>query len=122
MEAVMDKGRISVEIVRLRTNIEQWERDLRNANRDRHYAAIGRAAGAVLFAVGVLAALLSYTLMGVYISTVGMGIVLVSMVREGGSRDRLRNLDDQLVYSKRRLVELNIRLENDPLKLERSRP
>ena len=113
MEAVMDKGRISFEIVRLKTNIEQWERELRNSNRDRYYAAVGKIAGAGLFAVGALAVFLSYTLVGIYVSTVGIGIALVSAMREGGTRDRLRDLDDQLVYGKRRLVELNIRLESD---------
>lgn len=114
MEAVEDKGKISFEIVRLKTNMEQWEWDRRNADRDRYYAAVSKKAGAGLFAVGLLVVLLSYTVMGIYMTAVGIGIVLISIIREGGARDRLMNLDDQLAYGKRRLAELNARLENSP--------
>jgi hypothetical protein len=114
MEAVKDKEKISFEIVRLKTNMEQWEWDRRNADRDRYYAAVSKKAGAGLFAVGLLVVLLSYTVMGIYMIAVGIGIVLISIVREGGARDRLVNLDDQLAYGKRRLAELNARLENSP--------
>jgi hypothetical protein len=41
-----------------------------------------------LFAVGVLVALLSYTVMGIYMSAVGIGIVLISVVTEGGRARR----------------------------------
>jgi len=114
MEAVKDKEKISFEIVRLKTNMEQWEWDRRNADRDRYYAAVSKKAGAGLFAVGLLVVLLSYTVMGIYMIAVGIGIVLISIIREGGARDRLVNLDDQLAYGKRRLAELNARLENSP--------
>ncbi len=121
METVMDTGRISGEIARLKTNIEQWERDLRNANRDCHYATVGRAAGAGLFALGGLVVFLSYALAGIYMIAVGIGIVVVSTIREGSTRDRLRDLGDQLVYSKRRLVELNLRLDSGQFEQERSK-
>ena len=114
MEAVKDKEKISFEIVQLKTNMEQWEWDRRNADRDRYYAAVSKKAGAGLFAVGLLVVLLSYTVMGIYMIAVGIGIVLISIIREGGARDRLVNLDDQLAYGKRRLAELNARLENSP--------
>jgi hypothetical protein len=112
MEAVVDKEKIAFEFVRLKGNVEQWEWDRRKADRDRYYAAVGKKAGIGLFAVGLLVVLLSYTVTGIYMSLVGIGIMLVSVVQEGGARDRLRNLDDQLAYGKRRLVELNAQLEN----------
>lgn len=112
MEAVVDKEKIAFEIVRLKGNIEQWEWDRRKADRDCYYASIGKKAGAGLFAVGLLVVLLSYTVTGIYMSVVGIGIVLISVIQEGGARDRVRNLDEQLAYGKRRVAELNAQLEN----------
>jgi hypothetical protein len=112
METVVDKSKIAFEIVRLKGNLEQWEWDRRKADRDRYYATVGMKAGAGLFAVGLLVVLLSYTVTGIYMCVVGIGIVLVSVVQEGGARDRLRNLDDQLAYGKRRLAELEAQPES----------
>ena len=112
METVVDKAKIAFEIVRLKGNIEQWEWDRRKADRDGYYASVGKKAGAGLFAVGLLVVLLSYTVTGLYMSVVGIGIVLISVVQEGGARDRLRNLDDQLAYGKRRLAELEAQPES----------
>lgn len=114
METAKDKDKIAFEIVRLKANIEQWEWDRRKADRDRYYAAVSKKAGAGLFAVGVLVVLLSYTVMGIYMSAVGIGIVLISVVTEGGARDRLANLDGQLAYGRRRLAELNAQPESRP--------
>ena len=111
MEAVVDKSKIAFEIVRLKGNLDQWEWDRRKADRDRYYASVGKKAGAGLFAVGLLVVLLSYTVTGIYMSLVGIGIALISVVQEGGARDRLRNLDDQLAYGKRRLAELEAQPE-----------
>ena len=111
METVVDKSKIAFEIVRLTGNLGQWEWDRRKADRDRYYATVGKKAGAGLFAVGLLVILLSHTVTGIYMSLVGIGILLISVFQESGARDRLRNLDDQLAYGKRRLVELNAQLE-----------
>lgn len=112
MEAAGDKQKIAFEIVRLKASVEQWEWDRRNADRDRYYASVSKLAGAGLLAVGLLVVLLSYTVMGTYMCIVGIGIVLISFIREGGARDRLRNLDGQLAYGKRRLAELDALLEH----------
>ena len=112
METVVDKSKIAFEIVRLKGNLEQWEWDRRKADRDRYYASVGKKAGAGLFAVGLLVVLLSYTVTGIYMCVVGIGTVLVSVVQEGGARDRLRNLDDQLAYGKQRLAELEAQPES----------
>lgn len=112
METVVDKSKIVFEIVRLKGNLEQWEWDLRKADRDRYYASVGKKAGAGLFAVGLLVVLLSYTVTGIYMCVVGIGIVLVSVVQESGARDRLRNLDDQLAYGKKRVAELEAQPES----------
>ena len=112
METVVDKSKIAFEIVRLKGNLEQWEWDRRKADRDRYYATVGKKAGAGLFAVGLLVVLLSYTVTGIYMCVVGLGIILISVVQESGARDRLRNLDEQLVYGKQRLAELNAQLES----------
>jgi len=114
METDKDKSKIAFEIVRLKANVEQWEWERRKADRDRYYAAVSKKAGVGLFAVGVLVALLSYTVTGIYMCVVGIGIVLVSVVTEGGARDRLLNLDGQLAYGKRRLAELNAQPESRP--------
>ena len=112
MEAVVDKSKIAFEIVRLKGNLDQWEWDRRKADRDRYYASVGKKAGAGLFVVGLLVVLLSYTVTGIYMCVVGIGIVLVSVVQEGGARDRFRNLDDLLAYGKRRLAELEAQPES----------
>src|SRR5512136_1597727 len=112
METVVDKSKIAFEIVRLKGNLEQWEWDRRKAGRDRYYASVGKKAGTGLFAVGLLVVLLSYTVTGIYMCLVGISILLVSVVQEGGARDRFRNLDDQLAYGKRRLAELQVQLES----------
>jgi hypothetical protein len=112
METVVDKSKIAFEIVRLKGNLEQWEWDRRKADRDRYYATVGKKAGAGLFAVGLLVVLLSYTVTGIYMCVVGIGILLVSVVQESSARDRLRNLDDQLAYGKQRLAELEAQSES----------
>ncbi len=114
MEAAADKQKIAFEIVRLKASVEQWEWDRRNADRDRYYASVSKLAGAGLLAVGVFVVLLSYTVMGIYMGIVGIGIVMISFIKEAGARDRLSNLDGQLVYGKRRLVELDALLKEHP--------
>jgi hypothetical protein len=111
MEAIADKQKITFEIVRLKASVEQWEWDRRNADRDRYYASVSKLAGAGLLAAGLFVVLLSYTVMGIYMCVVGVGIALISFVKEAGARDRLSNLDGQLAYGKRRLVELDTLLE-----------
>ena len=113
MQAVVDNEKIAFESVRLKGNIEQWKWDRHKADRDGYYAAVGKKAGAGLFAVGLLVVLLSYTVTGIYICVVGIGIMLVSVVQESRARDRLGNLDEQLAYGERRLAELDARLESN---------
>jgi len=112
MQAVVDNEKIAFEFVRLKGNLEQWDWDRRKADRDGYYAAVGKKAGAGLVAAGLLVVLLSYTVTGIYMCVVGLGIILISVVQESSARDRLRNLDEQLVYGKQRLAELNARLES----------
>ena len=105
------KAKIAFEVVRLKASAEQWEWDRLKADRDRYYANVSKKAGAGLFAAGLLVILLSYTVMGIYMSIVGIGIVLISVIQESGARERLRNLDEQLAYGKRRLADLDAQLE-----------
>jgi hypothetical protein len=108
METVVDNAEIAFEIVRLKANVEQWEWERRKADRDRYFATVSKKAGAGLFAFGLLVVLLSYLVPGIYMIVVGIVIVLISIVQEGGARDRLENLDAQLAYGKRRLAELDV--------------
>ena len=39
---------------------------------------------------------------------------LISVITEGGARDRLANLDGQLAYGRRRLAELDAQPESRP--------
>ncbi len=107
METVVDKTEIAFEIARLKGNVEQWEWERRKADRDRYYANVSKKAGAGLLAFGLLVILLSYLVTGIYMILVGLVIMLISVVQEGGARDRLENLDAQLAYGKRRLAELD---------------
>ena len=113
MEAVADKRATAFEVVQLKANVEQWEWERRNADRDRYFASTGKIAGAGLLGMGLLVVLLSYTFMGAYMCAVGIGIVVISVIRESGARDRVRNLDDQLAYGRRRLTELDARLASE---------
>jgi hypothetical protein len=72
MKTVVDKAKIAFKIVRLKGNVEQWEWDRRKADCDCYYATVGKKAGAGLFAAGLLVVLLSCTVMGIYMSVVGL--------------------------------------------------
>jgi hypothetical protein len=107
----VDREQIAFEVAGLKANVQQWEWDRRQADRDRYYASVSIKAGAGLLVVGVLVALLSYTFMGAYLAVIGIGIAMISVIRASGARDHLVNLADQLAYGKRRLAELTALLE-----------